>query len=101
MRMPRAGKFLVLPSCCILLWGCTTTVHDLTVVRVSVTDSAEWFPPSAGSSKKEQTNRILRVDLTTDADLSQAFSRRGMLIHANVVFCGHPDDYVLLGSSLY
>jgi hypothetical protein len=41
------------------------------------------------------------VDLTTEADLGQAFSRWGMLIDAKAVFCSHPDDYVLLGSSLY
>jgi len=87
---------------CIALWGCTTTVHDLAVAGVSVTDSAEWFPPAAGLSKKEQTNRILlRVDLTTEVDLRQAFSRWGMLIHANVVFCTRPDDYTQLGHSLY
>jgi hypothetical protein len=100
---PTASRALVVPlTGCVSLWGCTTTVHDLAVEGVSVTDSAEWFPWAVGLSEKEQTNRILlRVDLTTEVDLSQAFSRWDMLIHANVVFCSHPNDSALLGHSLY
>ena|SRR5215472_6764660 len=91
---------LVPLTCCIVLGGCTTTLHDLAVSDVSVTDSAEWFPPV--ESRNKRTNRLLlRVDLTTKVDLGQAFSRWDMLIHANAVFCSHPDDDALLGFSLY
>ena len=87
---------------CIALWGCTTAVRDLAVSGVTVTDSAQWFPRAVGLSKKEQTNRLLlRVDLTTAVDLSQAFRRWDMLIHADVAFCSHPDDHALLGYSVY
>ena len=41
------------------------------------------------------------MDLTTQVDLSEALLRWEMLIHANVVFCSHPDDLALLGYSLY
>ena len=97
---PTSWRALVAPLMgCIALCGCTTTVHDLAVKSVSLTDSAEWIPRV---SRKEQTNRLLlRVDLTTQANLREALSRWNMLIHANVVFCDHPDDYVPLGLSLY
>jgi hypothetical protein len=103
MAVPMALRALVVPLIgSIALPGCTTTVHDLAVGGLTVTDSAEWFPPAAGSSKKEQSNRILlRVDLTTGVDLKQALSRWGMLIHADAAFCGHPDDHAQLGHSLY
>jgi len=79
---------------CIALWGCTTTVHDLVIAGVSVTNSDEWFPKSTRRS-------LLRVDLTTQVDLSKALLRWEMLIHADVVFCSHPNDVALLGYSLY
>ena len=41
------------------------------------------------------------MDLTTQVDLSEAFLRWEMLIHADVVFCSHLDDEALLGYSLY
>lgn len=85
---------------CVALWGCTTTVHDLAVAGVSVTDSAEWFAPVV--PKKERTNRILlRVDLTSQVDFSEPLLRWDMPLGAKVRFCSHPDDFALLGGSLY
>ena len=88
---------------CIALWGCTTiTVHDLAIAGVSVTNSDEWFDPRENWSGSKSTRRsLLRVDLTTQVDLSEALLRWEMLIHADVVFCSHPDDEALLGGSLY
>ena len=94
--------FLVALTGCIALWGCTTTVHDLAIAGVSVTNSDEWFDPRENWSGSKSTRRsLLRVDLTTQVDLSEALLRWEMVIHADVVFCSHPDDEALLGGSLY
>src|SRR6266480_7042670 len=94
---------LVALTGCIALWGCTTiTVHDLAIAGVSVTNSDEWFDPRENWSGSKSTRRsLLRVDLTTQVDLSEALLRWEMLIHADVVFCSHPHDEALLGYSLY
>src|SRR5437016_4509970 len=93
---------LVALAGCVALWGCTTTVHDLAIAGVSVTNSDEWFDPRGNLSKSKSTRRsLLRVDLTTQVDLSEALLRWEMLIHADVVFCSHPYDEALLGYSLY
>jgi hypothetical protein len=87
---------------CVALGGCRTTVRDLAVAGVSVTDSAEWFPPAPALTSRERSNRLLlRVDLTTEENLTRALGRWGMLIHARAVLCADPGDYALLGSSLY
>ena len=88
---------------CIALWGCTTiSVHDLAIAGVSVTNSDEWFDPRENWSGSKSTRRsLLRVDLTTQVDLSEALLRWEMVIHANVVFCSHPDDLAMVGYSLY
>jgi len=94
---------LVALTGCIALWGCTTiTVHDLAIAGVSVTNSDEWFDPRENWSGSKSTRRsLLRVDLTTQADLSEALLRWEMVIHANVVFCSHPNDLAMVGYSLY
>src|SRR5882762_11087120 len=94
---------LVALTGCIALWGCTTiTVHDLVIAGVSVTNSDAWFDPRENWSGSKSTRRsLLRVDLTTQVDLSEALLRWAMLIHADVVFCSHPHDEALLGYSLY
>jgi hypothetical protein len=93
---------LVALTGCIALWGCRTTVHDLAIAGVSVTNSDEWFDPRENWSGSKSTRRsLLRVDLTTQVDLSEALLRWAMLIHADVVFCSHPHDEALLGYSLY
>ena len=87
---------------CIALSGCITTVHDLAIAGVSVTNSDEWFDPRIYVPESKPTRRsLLRVDLTSQVDLSEALLRWEMLIHADVVFCSHPEDEALLGHSLY
>jgi hypothetical protein len=85
---------LLLPGC-IALWGCTSTVQlrDLAIENVSGTDSDEWL---SGTSRS-----LLRVDLTTQADLTWDVEQWEMLIFANVASCSRPADDMEIGLRLH
>lgn len=88
--------FVVALTGCTALWGCTTNVRDLAIARLSVANYDEWLSPPTPTGRG-----LLIVDLTTEMDLSEVLGQSGMLVDADVVFCGHPGDFVRLGYPLY
>jgi len=85
-------------------------VQDLAIERVTVTNSDERDSYDRAHMEnlyipdilpKQKTRSLLRVDLTSKADLTYMLWDWDMFSGAHAVFCNHPDDNVLLGTSLY
>jgi hypothetical protein len=71
--------------------GCVTLIHDLSVGPVGVRTA-----PAVGQLPQRQ---VISVILRTRTDLSRL--PRDELIHAATFFCDRPEDFALLGRTIY
>ena len=94
-RRSRHRSATAVAASALILSGCVNTVRDLRVSSVAFTNGSQWGLSSA------EDRQMLRIDITSQADLPHLAAGTGMILSAHAFFCDHSLDSALLGGFLF